>query len=34
MAIVLEGGDILVFHAKRMGAQYRAQYEEALKCRI
>ena len=34
LAIVVEGGDLLVFHAKRMGAQYRGRYEEALKCRI
>ena len=34
LATVIEGGDLLVFHAKRMGKQYKVQYEEALKCRI
>ncbi|MBO0682427.1 MAG: hypothetical protein J2P45_04645 [Candidatus Dormibacteraeota bacterium] len=34
LAIVVEGGHLLVFHAGRMRAQYRKQYEEALKCRI
>jgi hypothetical protein len=34
LAILTESGDLLVFHARRMGAQYRRQYEEALRCRI
>jgi hypothetical protein len=34
LAVMTEGGDILVFHATRMGSQYRRRYEEALKCRI
>jgi hypothetical protein len=34
LAVTMENGDILVFHAKRAEARYRQQYEEALRCRI
>jgi hypothetical protein len=34
LAVMTEDGDMLVFHAMRMGSQYRRRYEEALKCRI
>ena len=34
LAVLVEGGDLLVFHARPIGAQYRRQYEEALRCRI
>lgn len=32
-AVLTEDGDLPVFHATRMGAQYRRPYEEALRCR-
>ncbi len=34
LAITTDLGDTLVFHAKRLGSRYRAEYEEAMKCRI
>jgi hypothetical protein len=34
LAITTEDGDIVVFHAKRLGSRYHAEYEEAMKCRI
>jgi hypothetical protein len=34
LAITTEGGDLLVFHAKRLGSLHRVEYQEAMKCRI
>jgi hypothetical protein len=34
LAILTDGGDLLVFHAMRMRGHYRRLYEEALQCRI